>query len=346
MRILERNDDRKQFKVRIDSLDDLWYLHQALSKGTIAGSYTYRKLEAKEDQIRADAQPRIRVYLRISVEGCEFHPFTDVLRVKGEVLEGPHEISGHHTFNVDVGTVLDLDLAEDDHEAVSMLEEAEKGELGTLALAVSIDDETADLFRLRDYGMERIGTVRAAGGGKWAGKGGGWEGYYRETADLVSQNIGEEHILIVAGPGFFKESLAKVLREDGVVDHSRIHVLHSSSGGAAGLREALTRGESLGSALKDLRFVRENELLEELMARIGRGKGAAYGSNEVRKALSMGAVEVLLISERLFREGTGRELMGAASETGARTMITSVSHELGEMLDRIGGAGALLRFEI
>jgi len=346
MRILDRNDDRRQYKVRIDSLDDLWYLHQALSEGAIAGSYTYRKLEAKEDQIRADSQPRIRVYLRITVDTSEFHPFTDVLRVGGEVIEGPHEISGHHTFNVDVGTVLDLEIPPDDTEAVSMLEEAEKGELGTLALAVSIDDETADLFRLRDYGMERIGTIRAGSGGKWTGKGGGWEEFYREIADLISQNIGEDHVLILTGPGFFKESLAKVLREEGIVDPSSMHVIHSSSGGAAGLREALSRGESLAATLKDLRFVRENELLEELMARIGRGKGAAYGLHEVERALSMGAVEVLLISERMFREGTGRVLMGAATETGARTMITSISHELGEMLDKIGGVGALLRFEI
>ncbi|MGA1873926.1 MAG: hypothetical protein ACMUHY_09685 [Thermoplasmatota archaeon] len=346
MRFLERDDERGQYKVRIESLDDLWYLHQALLPGTIAGCHTYRKLEAKEDTIRADSQPRIKVYLRIDVEASEFHPFTDMLRVKGSVLEGPHEITGHHTFNVDIGTVLDLEFFQDHEGAVSILEEAEEGALGTLALAVSIDDETAELFRLRDYGMERIGTIRAAGGGKRLGKGGGWEHYYREIADLVYQNINEGHVLILAGPGFFKESLAKLIRGEARVDPTMMYIVHSSSAGASGLREALSNGDSIAGSLRKLRFVQENEALEELMARIGRGKGAAYGLDEVKRALSIGAVELLMISERVFRSGPGRILMGTASGMGSRTLITSTSHELGDMLDRMGGVGALLRFDV
>ncbi|MBN1390297.1 MAG: mRNA surveillance protein pelota [Candidatus Thermoplasmatota archaeon] len=346
MRIIERNDARGLFKVRVDSMDDLWYLHQALQAGTVVGAHTYRKPEAKEDQVRADSQPRVRVYLRITVSTSEFHPFTDVLRVRGTVIEGPPEISGHHTFNVDVGTVLDLEFSEGSTEVISVLEDAQRNARGTMALAVSMDDETADLFRLRDYGMERIGTVRTQGGGKWTGKEGGWDGYYREIADIVARNLGEGMLLIISGPGFFKESLAKLLREEGTVDGPRIHVLQSSSAGPAGIREALGKGGSVSRTLEGLRFVQENELLEEFMARIGRGRGATYGLDEVRKALSNGAVEVLLISERLFREGPGKLLMGAASETSSRTLITSTSHELGDMLDRMGGVGALLRFDV
>lgn len=346
MRIIKRNEAKGQLKVRMDSMDDLWYLHQALQPGTIVGAHTFRKLEAKEDQVRADSQPRVRVYLRITVFSTEFHPFTDVLRVRGTVLEGPPEISGHHTFNVDVGTVLDLEFSEDSTEVISLLEDAQRNARGTMALAVSMDDETADLFRLRDYGMERIGTVRTQGRGKWTGKEGSWDSYYREISDLVSLNLGEDMLLIISGPGFFKESLAKLLRNEGVIDGPRMHVLQSSSAGPGGIREALGKGGSVSKTLEGLRFIQENELLEEFMERIGKGRGATYGLEEVRKALSMGAVEVLLISERLFREGPGKVLMGDALGTGSRTMVTSTSHELGDMLDKMGGAGALLRFEV
>jgi protein pelota len=81
------------------------------------------------------------------------------------------------------------------------------------------------------------------------------------------------------------------------------------------------------------------------MEGIGKGRGAAYGRSEVERALEAGAVEVLMISESAFREGWGRILMTRCKETGSKGMIISTSHEAGDMLRRIGGAGALLRYE-
>jgi protein pelota len=346
MRFLERDDDKGIYRIRVDSIDDLWYLHQAVAPGQLVGGHTFRKLEAKEDQVRADSQPRIKVYLRIDVEDCEFHPFTDILRVSGRIVDGPQDISGHHTFNVDKGTVLDITLPEPSQEIMGILEEAGKVAESAPAIAVSLDDETAELFRMRDYGLESIGRIRAKGGGKWTGQAGGWGPYYEEISELVKQNISEDTIVLISGPGFFKESLAKLLRQEIGLEGSRLHLMQSSSGGVTGLREALGKGGSANKVVEKLRFVQENELLEDLMSRIGKGKGAAYGIEEVSKALEMGAVEVLLVSERIFREGPGKELMKRSSVMGSRCMVISTSHEMGDMLDKMGGVGALLRFEL
>ena len=67
MRFIERDDDRGVYRVRIDSLDDLWYLHQAISPGNLVGSHTFRKLEAKDDLVRADSQPRVFLRLRAEI---------------------------------------------------------------------------------------------------------------------------------------------------------------------------------------------------------------------------------------------------------------------------------------
>ncbi len=346
MRFLNRDDEKGSYRIRVDSIDDLWYLHQAIAPGYLVGSHTFRKLEAKEDLVRADSQPRVRVYLKIVVENCEFHPFSDVLRVSGMVQDGPQDISGHHTFNVDRGTVIDLDLTEPSPEIVKLLEEAEKGASNSPAVAISLDDETAELFRMRDYGLESIGRIRAKGNGKWTGNAGGWGPYYEEICELVKQNMGEDTIVMISGPGFFKESLAKLLRQEMGLDSNKLHILQSSSGGVNGLREALSKGGSANKVIEGLRFVQESEFLEELMSRIGKGKGATYGVDEVKRVLSLGAVEVLLISERIFREGSGKELMATASEMGSRNMVISTSHDMGQMLDKMGGVGALLRFEL
>ena len=60
----------------------------------------------------------------------------------------------------------------------------------------------------------------------------------------------------------------------------------------------------------------------------------------------MGAVETLLITDEVFRDGPGRELMSAASQIGSKVMVISSVHDQGSMFQKMGGIGALLRFEL
>ncbi len=346
MRLMDRDDGKCIFKVRVDSLDDLWYLDRVVLPGTRVGGFTFRKLEAKDDQVRPDSQPRIRVYLRIEVESTEFHPFTDSLRIKGRVIDGPQDISGHHTFNVDPGTVLDLELDDEHPDLVSVLEEAQESSERARAIAVSLDDETAAVFRLRDYGIENIGTVRTGAGGKRYQSGSKWDTYYTEICDLLMPYLTEDNHLLVVGPGFFKEVLSKMLREERSIDPERIHVVPASSGGLSGIKEALSGSAGLSGMIEELRFARESELLNALMSRIGKGQGAAYGEKEVRAALEMGAVETLLVTDERFKEGTGRELITLAHKMGSGSMVVSSVHDQGSMFQKMGGIGAILRFEI
>ena len=68
----------------------------------------------------------------------------------------PQDISGHHTFNVDPGTVLDLDLGPEGKDMVPLLDEAQDSSNRPKAIAVGIDDESAHVFRVRDYGLESL----------------------------------------------------------------------------------------------------------------------------------------------------------------------------------------------
>ena len=63
MRFLDRDDGRCIFRIRVDSIDDLWYLDQVIQIGTKVGAHTFRKLEAKEDQVRAYDQQSTAVLL-------------------------------------------------------------------------------------------------------------------------------------------------------------------------------------------------------------------------------------------------------------------------------------------
>ncbi|MFO8051246.1 MAG: mRNA surveillance protein pelota [Thermoplasmatota archaeon] len=346
MRILKDPLPDGSLRIRIETLDDLWYLHQLLDEGTIVGSHTFRKPESRDDMIRSDSQPRIRIYLKISMEESDFQPFTDALRIKGEIIEGPPDISGHHTINANIGSVLDIKKEKMTETDSKVLEEACKASGYTGVLAVSMDDETAEVYRFRDYGVERIAEIKAGQGGKMFGNDDKWPDYDERISEVLEREIGEDTLLLISGPGFFKEELAKYLREKGVIPSERTHLLNSSSGGLSGLKESLASDKGMVSAVSDIRFVRENQVMDELMVRIGRGSGATYGLREVKRALEMGAVETLLLTDTLFKDPEGKELMESTAKVSSSSMVISTSHEMGEMLEKLGGAGALLRFDI
>jgi peptide chain release factor subunit 1 len=111
--------------------------------------------------------------------------------------------------------------------------------------------------------------------------------YFREMKDLRG--------IIIGGPGpikdmFFKEDhlptdiKAKVL---GVVDTSYTEEF--------GLQETVVRAEDI---LAEASITRERKLLERFFSEIAKDTGlAVYGIKETVKALEMGAVDILLISE-------------------------------------------------
>ncbi|MCK5772445.1 MAG: mRNA surveillance protein pelota [Thermoplasmata archaeon] len=346
MRILKEEEDGTRLKVRVDSMSDLWYLYQILSRGSFVGGITWRKSESRTDMIRPDASTRKKVYLEIEVEDVEFQPFTDNLRIKGKIVKAPQDISGYHTFNVDPGTV--LDIGKDPMPGVdrALLDEARRNSTRPSFRIISLDDEEATLIKMLDYGMEQVATIKVGGGGKRYGGGGRWSGYYEEIIKAYGPASDNDVPLVIIGPGFFKEALMKEFRKRLMEDAPKMIAIPASAAGMAGVREVLSKGDELHDIVSRSRVAQEASLLNRFMEMVGKGEGAAYGPEEVRSALDMGAVEVLIISDTVFRTDIGKELLSMAPLTGARTMVISSLHDNGRMFDRMGGVGALLRYEV
>ena len=71
----------------------------------------------------------------------------------------------------------------------------------------------------------------------------------------------------------------------------------------------------------------------------------AYGLEEVKKALGMGAVSTLILSEDV-EDSITEELEIKAEETGAAFEIISIETREGVQLRDIGKIGAILRYAI
>ncbi|HEX33049.1 MAG TPA: hypothetical protein ENG01_01380, partial [Candidatus Aenigmarchaeota archaeon] len=72
---------------------------------------------------------------------------------------------------------------------------------------------------------------------------------------------------------------------------------------------------------------------------------AVYGEKDVVEALSMGAVELLLLSETLDNEKI-EHLSHLAKETGADVIVVSNDTPEGEQLASLSGVAAILRYKL
>jgi len=118
----------------------------------------------------------------------------------------------------------------------------------------------------------------------------------------------------------------------------------------SGIQESLRSG-ILSNVLENVRVTEEMKAVEELLARLGKGKcDVTYGLSEVEKAVTYGAVEKLLVADSSLRETTDEnrrvleEIMKNVEAARGTIMVISTEHEAGTKLLSLGGIAALLRF--
>ena len=192
--------------------------------------------------------------------------------------------------------------------------------------------------------------------------------------------------IIIGGPGYTKEYFAN---QDYIHHELKKKILEpyldTGYTDEYGLRELVEKARSL---LSNLDLMREKTLVQRLMEEIRKEEGglAAYGEEQVRHALELGAVDTLLVSEGLRKlrlklrcangdwkgertladeailpkcpEDGGNltvvdkkdiieEFNGLASQSGTKVELISKDSEEGELFLRaFGGIAAILRYRV
>lgn len=190
--------------------------------------------------------------------------------------------------------------------------------------------------------------------------------------------------IIVGGPGFTKDKLLDEgylhqELEDSVIDRESLNY-----SGEEALEELVEKAED---SIEDSQVVREKNLMKEFLENLKEENGKSeYGLEQVMKAMEMGAIETVLISEdvdmfealyncpkgheqRVYEEEArisdsvkcdecGEEMdleeisdivdvLGKkAEEMSSDVEIISTEHEKGQRLQNLGGIAALLRYRI
>lgn len=174
--------------------------------------------------------------------------------------------------------------------------------------------------------------------------------YFRRMAEQLIKEFGagsgrEIKGILIGGPGPTKEDFLSEV-DLGPLKEKIIAVEDIGYADEHGLELLVGKAQT---ALIEAEVTKEKNLLKEFFTLLGKNREkVAYGKENVKRALEMGAVERLLISED-FDEGynaLSKEFQKMAEDIAAEVIFISVETEEGKSLKNLGGVGAFLRFSI
>jgi protein pelota len=344
MRVMKENlrGDEGEITLLPESLDDLWHLKYLIEPGDLVFALTHRKVPAIADKARPEKLERRPVRLGIRVEDIEFHIYSNWLRLHGVIKSGI-DVGAYHTLNIEVGTDLSIVKHHWRPDQFQRIKEAVAESRRPKVVLALVEEGEATIGVLRQFGVQMAAEIRAG-----SGKGGGEDHraqFFRDVAGAISQAAGEDAQVILAGPGFAKEDLKKVIDSAYPDLAKRITMDDASSIGRSGFQEVLRRG-AVSRVLEDSRIAQETKLIDDLFKEIATDGKAAYGLKEVQDAVNYGAVEYLLVLDEMARRRSLESLMRDVASARGKVVIFSSEFEPGERLRSLGGVAALLRFKI
>ena len=95
-------------------------------------------------------------------------------------------------------------------------------------------------------------------------------------------------------------------------------------------------------------ITKEKQLVTRFLEQLGKGTGLALNDLEkIKKAFEIGAVEIVLVSEKVKDEALISELQRLTEQTGATFEFISTETMEGQQLSHLGeGVAAILRFKV
>ncbi len=344
MKVIHQDTRTNEIKLRPDSIDDLWHLSHLLDESDLVYASTYRRKEDKGDKLRPERTEKVRMRLGIRVRKVEFHESDDRLRLLGEIESGPQDVGQHHTLMIGIGDDITIVKTEWKQAYLERIKRAIDASDKPSVVFVAIEDSEAVIALAREYGFKESATITRNPEGKMYDSKSNEEAYLDEVINKVVPVLKGEP-LVILGPGFTKESLARRIREKHPDLPSEVILLSTGQAGMAGVHEAMKKGLG-GKAVENSRVARETRLVEQLFSEIGSNGLFSYGMQSVRAAAEAGAVKLLLVIDEKVRTDEADDLLKLVERSRGEFVIISSLHEAGRRLESLGGIAAILRYSI
>ncbi|MGC9011926.1 mRNA surveillance protein pelota [Thermogladius sp.] len=348
MKILEADEKKGIYKILVEDEEDLWALRNILREGDLVEAVTTREVKPGE----GGESRRFPMVLRVRVKDVEFQPFTDRLRIRGVVVEGPDKfgvVGKHHTLSIKPGDVVVFVEKELDDFSRKFLETYSRKRR---ILVVALDYDEVCISLVSEQGVRVVREYYTNLPGKDAVE------EYEESVRRMIEQVVEEVLeysrslrvdgVIVGSPGFLKDEVIARLKSRGL--DKPLFADSVSYGGCKGVDEILRRGGEK-NVVRELNITMAVKYFEEFKETVTRDpEQVAYGLENVAKAVELNAVRVLLVSSRLLWSGgegvDPNAVVLEAFKKRAEVYIVPPDSNIAPELEGFGGIVALLRFRL
>ena len=248
LKILNENQKQGEITVKVENLNDLWTLYNIISKDDETSARTYRRVILKEGS-KGDRKP---MFLKLKVEDVSFHEFSNRLRIKGKILEGPEDFVSfgtYHTFNIEPGQKLMITKKIWLKSEIRRLKQVSVFEGNFVMFFIAMETGLANISIITNFSQKRIATIKKNIPGKRYEKTHRNQAiteFFSETKKILEVNEKEYNLnlIIICGPGNSRDQFIRHLKEKSNPPYlSKIKSIHASSGTESAIIETLKSRE-------------------------------------------------------------------------------------------------------
>jgi protein pelota len=353
LKILESDKNLEEFTVKVESLNDLWSLYNVISKDDEITSRTQRRVILKE----GTKGERKTMNLKLRVESLGFHEFSNRLRIKGTILEGPEDLVSYgtyHTFNIEIGNILSIKKEKWLKSELNRIKKASKFNM----LIIAIETGLATISLVTNYSHNHIATIKKNIPGKryeQSHRNKAYNDFYEQIAKVLMQNVekAEIDLIIICGPGNVRDHFSDYLREkEKFSGMQKVKSFHASSGTESAINEVLKSKELL-QIKSNVKVIQETQKIEEIFQLFASDPDLiAIGFEEVENAAEHNAIKELFIVDSLIRGASKdhklriEDIITKVEKAQGKINILSSEHPTGKQIDDLGALVAILHYKL
>ncbi len=355
MKIKHYDDKKGKLKVQIEYLNDLWVLFNVIYKDDRIISKTSRRIIFREGN-SGDRKPMI---LTLEVKDIAFHEYSNRLRIKGTILSGPDDLvtfGSYHTFNVSIGSIITIIKKKWMRQDLTRIEKSSQIQNFRI-LIIAIESGLATIANISNYSQKIITRIKHNIPGKRYDKtlrNKEIAEFLKKIDTIIADNLKRINInlIIITGPGGFKEKYADILKKNRPNLIHKIKTLNSSSATSSAINEVM-KSKKLVKIRKSSRLIYETDLMDKFLEQLEKNiKLVTYGWDQIKNAAKLGAIEILLISDKYLRglsfdkRSELEDILNIIEKKNGKIEIFSSEHSAGEQLIGFGNICAILRYKI
>lgn len=370
MKLVQKNiDNDKSGSITVcpDDNEDMWTCFNVIRNGDIIEGKTQRKVvQMSKDGSKITGSTKKIVKLTVKIEKIDYDAAGGELRMKGKTLYDQEDVpsGSYHTFQLEPGKNIKIKKEEWDNIDQENIERACNADSKAEVAAVVMDEGLANICLLTNSMNVLKQRVTKEMPKKRRGDNSGYEKavrtFQKTVYDTMLRNIEINNLkaIIIASPGFvarnFYDYMFQRAADEGnkllLMNKYKFMVTHSSTGHIQSMDEVL-KNHDVSKQLSDTKYTKETQALDKFFKALNRDDGRAwYGPKHIQEAMASGAVDTLLLTDRLFRSydvSTRKKYIQMVEDvrnTGGTAHIFSTLHESGEELDAMTGVAAILKY--